>query len=223
MELTAGVYAFPQTIERGETTIYPAAVDTPTGLLLIDTGFPGLADQIEGNLTGAGFDWSDVRGVVLTHQDGDHAGSLATVRDRTDSVVYAHERCAPYVDGRKEPIKSPDGERYPPAPVDVELVDGVRFRTAAGPMEVVFTPGHAPGHVSLHFPEQALLVAGDALTADENGLQGPSERYTLQMGDALASARTLADRDVERTLCHHGGVVDDGASRIAALVDALEG
>ena len=217
MELTAGVYAFPQTIERGDaaTTIYPASVETPKGLVLIDTGFPGLTDQIESNLQEAGFDWEAVRGVVVTHQDGDHAGSLAAVVERTDATVYAHERCAPYVDGREDPIKSPDGERYPPAGVDVELVDGVRFRTAAGPMEAVHTPGHTPGHLSLYFPEQALLIAADALTADETGLQGPSEQYTLDMDEALASARALADREIDRTLCYHGGFVEDGSMRIA--------
>lgn len=220
MELTAGVHAFPQTIDREDTTttIHPAAVETPKGLLLIDTGFEGLTDQIGENLSAAGFDWDDVAGVISTHQDGDHAGSLATVVDRTDAVVYAHERCAPYLDGREEPIKSPEGQRYPPASVDVEVVDGVRFRTAAGPMVVVFTPGHTPGHISLYLPEQSLLLAGDALTAADGQLQGPSEQYTLAMGEALDSVAVFADRDVEQTLCYHGGFVEEGAARIADIV-----
>lgn len=221
MELSAGVHTFPQTIERGDskTTVYPAAVETPKGVLLIDTGFPGLTGQVESNLSDAGFDWDDVTGVVLTHQDGDHAGSLSSVVDRTDATVYAHERCAPYVDGREEPIKSPEGERYPPTGVDVELVDGVTFRTAAGPMEAVFTPGHAPGHVSLYFPEERLLLAADALTADEDGLQGPNEQYTLDIDEALDSLRTLAERDIDSTLCYHGGFVEEGTDRIAELAE----
>jgi glyoxylase-like metal-dependent hydrolase (beta-lactamase superfamily II) len=219
MELTAGLYALPQTVERDdfETTVYPAAVETSKGILLVDTGFPGLTDQVESNLADAGFDWNDVAGVVLTHQDGDHAGSLAAVVDRTDAVVYAHGRCAPYVDGREKPIKSPEGERYPPTDVDVELVDRVTFHTVAGPMKVVFTPGHAPGHVSLYFPDRELLLAGDALTADETGLQGPNEQYTLEMDEALDSVRGLADREIHRTLCYHGGVVEEGTDRIAEL------
>ncbi|MXR50541.1 MBL fold metallo-hydrolase [Halovenus sp. WSH3] len=219
MEITTGVHAVAQTIERENrtTTVHPAAVETPKGVLLIDTGFAGLSDQIEANLDDAGFDWDDVRGVVLTHQDGDHAGSLSTVVDRTDAVVYAHERCAPYVDGREEPIKSPDGERYPPEPVDVELVDGVRYRTAAGPMDVVFTPGHAPGHISLHFPEQGLLLAGDALTAADGRLQGPNEQYTPDVERALASVDALATLDVDRVLCYHGGFVEEGTERIAEI------
>lgn len=223
MALPAGIHALPQTVEQGEqsTTVYPAAVETGDGVILVDTGFPGQADQLESALADAGFDREAVTGIVLTHQDGDHAGSLATVLEKTDAVVYAHERCAPYVDGRKEPIKSPDGERYSPAEVAVELVGGVRFRTTAGPMEVLFTPGHAPGHISLYFPAESVLLAGDALTAADGRLQGPSERYTIEMDDALDSARALADRDIDQVLCYHGGFVEDGDDRIARLVDEL--
>ncbi|MFC7058022.1 MBL fold metallo-hydrolase [Halovenus salina] len=223
MSLPSGVHALPQTVEHGEmtTTVHPAAVETEAGLLLVDVGFPGQTDQIVSALAEAGFDWSSVAGIVLTHQDGDHAGSLASVLDETDAVVYAHEECAPYVDGSKEPIKSPDGERYPPARVDVELVDGVTFQTAAGPMEVVFTPGHAPGHISLYFPDRSFLIAGDALTATDGRLQGPDQRYTPEMDEALGSARDLAERDIDEVLCYHGGPVGDGDERIARLVEEL--
>lgn len=222
MELIDGVYTFPQTIDRGGTdhTIHPAAVGTAKGLLLIDTGYGHAIDQLEAHLDDEGFDWSDVRGVLITHQDGDHAGAAAAVVDRTDAVVYAHERAAPFVDGRKHPIKAPEDERYPPTDVDVELVDGVTFRTDAGPMKVVFTPGHAPGHLSLFLPEGGLLIAADALTADADGLAGPSERFTLEMAEALDSADRLADLEITQTLCFHGGHVDADAAAIRNVVDA---
>jgi glyoxylase-like metal-dependent hydrolase (beta-lactamase superfamily II) len=223
MELTAGVHAFPQTITRDDqdVTIHPAAVETPTGVVLIDVGYPGLTDQVGDNLDGAGFEWADVAAVLLTHHDGDHAGALAEVVDRTGATVYAHRECTPYLDGRKDTVKSPAGQRYDPVPVDVELVDDVRFRTEAGPMDVVFTPGHTAGHVSLHFPEAALLLAADALTADEQGLAGPSEEFTLEMAEALDSAERLAERDVDRILCYHGGPVDADAERIREVVAGM--
>jgi glyoxylase-like metal-dependent hydrolase (beta-lactamase superfamily II) len=223
MELTDGVYAFPQTLTRGDTeqTFSPSAVGTPLGILLVDVGFPGLTDQVESNLAEAGYEWADVHGIVLTHQDGDHAGGLADVLDRTDATVYAHEACAPYVDGREHPIKAGDGERYPAARVDVELVDGVTFHTDAGPMEVVFTPGHAPGHISLFLPEAGLLLAGDATVAADGDLVGPNEQYTPDMASALDSLERLADLSFDRTLCHHGGYVEAGADRLGALAESL--
>lgn len=220
MELTPGVHTLPQTVDRGDrsVTIHPAAVETPTGVVLIDVGYQGAVEELVAALETAGLTLADVRAVVITHQDGDHAGALEEVVDRTGAVVYAHGACAPYVDGRKHPIKAPDDERYPPASVDVELVDGVRFRTDAGPMDVVFTPGHAPGHVSLHFPEQRLLLAADALTADEDGLAGPSEQFTPEMDRALDSAARLADYRIEQILCFHGGAVDADGDGIRAVV-----
>lgn len=221
MELVSGVYTFPQTVtwDETETTIHPAAVETSKGVLLLDTGFTGLTDQIEDNLADVGLDWEAVSGIVITHHDSDHAGSLATVVDRTDAIVCAHGECAPYVDGRKDPLKSPEGERYPPADVDIELVDGVSFNTVVGPMEVLHTPGHTPGHISLHFPDEELLIAADALTADDDRLYGPNEQYTPDMDRALTSVKSLSERQISRTLCYHGGFVDDGATRIAELVD----
>ena len=223
MSLPDGVHAFTQAVEQDgvENTIHPSAVETPKGLLLVDVGYRGSEAQIEANLESAGFEWDNVRAVVLTHQDGDHAGTLSAVVDRTNAVVYAHERCTPYVDGRIHPIKMADGDRYEPVDVDVELVGGVSFRTEAGPMEVVFTPGHTPGHVALYLPEARSLLAGDALTADESGLLGPSEQYTLEMEEALDSAAELATREIETVLCHHGGVVETDGDRIHEIVDSM--
>lgn len=221
MELGSGVYDFPQTVEQGgvETTIHPAAVNTPKGLILIDTGYPCTTEHIEANLDKTGFAWEDVTAILITHQDGDHAGALSEVVDRTDGVVYAHPAAAPYIDGREHPIKSPEDERYQPVDVDVEIVDGVSFRTTAGPMNVVFTPGHTPGHLSLFFPDEQLLLAADALTADDEGLAGPSEQYTPDMTQAVDSASQFTDLEIEHTLCYHGGFVDEGTERITEIVE----
>ncbi len=222
MELATGVYAFPQTFDRNgeEAVINPAAVVTQKGIVLIDVGFPGQADTIESHLRDAGYGWDDVAAVLITHHDGDHAGGLAEVVDRTDAVVYAHTRCAPYVDGREDTIKSPDGERYPPVPVDVELVGGVSFRTTAGPMEVVFTPGHTPGHVSLHIPDAGLVFAADAVVAQNGELVGPNEEFTLDMDTALDSLETLADREFGRILCFHGGLVEADAMQLLDVTES---
>lgn len=223
MELAPGVYAFPQTFDRdGDTAVInPAAVVTPTGVVLIDVGFPGQAETIESHLADAGYRWDDVTAVLITHHDGDHAGGLSAVVDRTDAVVYAHKRCTPYVDGREDTIKSPEGDRYPPVPVDVELVGGVSFRTEAGPMEVVFTPGHTPGHISLHFLDAGLVLAADAIVADEDGLGGPNQEFTLDMDAALDSLELLSEREFDRVLCYHGGLVDEGNERMREVVQTL--
>jgi len=218
MALPTGVHPLTQTVERETETlvIHPAAVETPKGLLLVDVGVAGAFDQVEAELADAGTSVDAVEGIVLTHHDGDHAGALREAVDRTNATVYAHERCAPHVDGREAPVKSPGGERYPPENVDVELVDGVRFRTDAGPMDVVFTPGHAPGHVSLHFPENGFLLAGDALDGTGGALTLPKADFTPDVERAAESARRLAELDVDGILCYHGGLIDADSEDVRA-------
>ena len=225
MELTDGVCALELSMDRGDEQfrIHPAAVETPKGLLLVDVGLPSQTDELATALDDHGFGLADVRAVVLTHHDGDHAGGLAAVTERADDpVVYAHEAATPYVDGRQFPLKTDaDAERYPAVPVDVELRDGVTFRTDAGPMRAVFTPGHAPGHLAFHFPEAGVLLAADALRSEGGTLSGPSERFTPDQSEATRSVGRLAELDASSILCYHGGPIEAGAEDIGRVYDSL--
>ncbi|MEF8840727.1 MAG: MBL fold metallo-hydrolase [Haloarculaceae archaeon] len=221
MDLPERVHHLPLDLEYDgrELTVNPCAVETERGLLLVDVGPVGALDELEAELADAGFGLEDVTTVLLTHQDADHAGSLAALQDRIDAVTVASERAAAVIAGRDPPRGSdPGDDRYPPARVDLELEGGGTFHSLAGPARVVPTPGHTPGHVSVYLPEARFLVAADVLTADEDGLQGPSPEMSEDMDVALESAGRLAELDVERTLCYHGGPVDAGSDRIADVV-----
>ena len=214
-----GLHALPITVDYGgrELTITPALVETERGLVLIDAGSEGTVDSLRTHLRSLGYGLEDVWLVVLTHHDGDHAGGLADLLEHTDAVVAAHREEAPYVTGERDPIKG-DGDRYPPVDVDLELAGGVRIPTLAGPMEVVETPGHTPGHISLYFPENGLLLAGDALVADlDDPLSGPKPRFTSDMDRALESVEKLAALEIDHVVCYHGGYVDRGSERIREI------
>lgn len=223
MEITENVYTLPVTIGSGDQsrTFTPTAVDTEEGLILVDTTLPGHASDLEAALAEHGFGYEDVHLVVLTHHDGDHAGALAGVQAKTDAPTVAHWAEAPYVDGRKFPIKASD-ERYPTARVDIEAIDGVGFTTADGPLELVETFGHTVGHCSLYLPEEELLIAGDALTAADGELQGPAEQHTPEMEQAMESVAKLSELDVSHTVCFHGGYVEQGSERMHEIVEQAE-
>lgn len=222
MQLDDGLHAFDLSISRnGQTaTFHPGAVETDRGLVLLDVGYPDTLDQLEAHLAAVGHDWSGVWAVLLTHQDADHAAALSEVVDRADPIVFAHPDCAPYVDGRLDPIKG-GGDRYPPVPVDVEVTDGTTLRTDAGPMALIHTPGHAPGHLSCYLPQAKLLFAADALTAAEGELAGPNEEFTADLPRAIESVGRLAEEDIERTVCYHGGLVERGTGMIARVWQRL--
>lgn len=219
--IASGVHTLPLDFEWDGTTrtIHPAVVETASGLILVDTGLPDHVNSIDSLLTAAGFAFADVQLVVLTHQDVDHAGGLDAVRERSGATTLAHTADAPFIAGERELLKGGD---YPPVSVDIELVDGVTISTAAGPMRVVATPGHSPGHISLHLPDERLLIAGDAITA-EDAFDGPNEAATPDMARAIDSIGRLAELDVVRTLCFHGGLVEHDPDRIAAIHESLRG
>jgi glyoxylase-like metal-dependent hydrolase (beta-lactamase superfamily II) len=224
MSTPPGIFELTIRYDRGDhdLVVHPVAVETDRGVVLVDLGLPGSLGKLREALDTVDYALSEVVAVVLTHHDADHAGALAEFREESDALVLAHEREAPYVDGREFPVKAdPGGDRYPPATVDLELAGGETLHTRAGPARIVETPGHTPGHVSLHFPDHRFLVAGDAVVADhdDDHLHGPKPQFTPDLDRAYDSVRTLADLDIDRTLCYHGGLVDEGTERLAELAD----
>jgi glyoxylase-like metal-dependent hydrolase (beta-lactamase superfamily II) len=223
MQLADHVHALPTVFEFNgrEMTVHPVAIETPRGLLLLDAGPAGVTDQLADGLAEHGHGLADVAYLVLTHQDFDHVGGAAAVVEAAGPVVLAHADDAPFVDGTRDLLKSPGGVEIPydPVPVDVELQDGERFRTDAGPLEAIFTPGHTPGHTSFYLSDERLLLTGDAMNSSD-GLGLPPVEATPDMDEAKQSIRRLADLDVERVHCYHGGPVEAGPKEIEAVADA---
>ncbi|HET7323291.1 MAG TPA: MBL fold metallo-hydrolase [Halococcus sp.] len=211
------VLALDVTIEDREMTLNLSAIETEGGLLLLDTGLPDTTAQLTERLEAAGFGLSDIGMVLITHEDIDHAGGLTSVVEESGATVLAHERDAPTIDGRSDP-RNPARD-YPRGRVDIELGGEATFNTRAGPARVIETPGHTTGHVSIYLPDERFLVSADALTADEDGLAGPRPDASEDMDRALSSVERLADLDIDRVLCYHGGFAEEGDERIAEIAN----
>ena len=66
------------------------------------------------------------------------------------------------------------GLAHPTAAVDGTLVDGQVLEVGVLRVEVIATPGHAPGAVCLYVPALGLLFSGDTLFAGGPGATGRS-------------------------------------------------
>ena len=236
------LYALPLTTEmmNGPTALNLALIlDEQHGPTLVDTGVPGQLDALEAALAEVSLKVADLRRVILTHQDLDHIGSLAEVVRVSGAEVLAHAEDAPYIEGRLPLLKLPPPEQreamlaamppqareafsqpLTPVTVDRTLEDGERLELAGG-VQVVFTPGHTPGHISLYLERSRALISGDALTSSEGRLLGPPERATPDMAEAHASVVKLAQLDVGTILTYHGGVVEDGGAQLKKLAAEL--
>jgi len=97
---------------------------------------------------------------------------------------------------------------------DVEhvLKGGERLPDCGG-INILHTPGHTAGHISLHLPQKKTLIAGDAiLSAGEHLVVSPT--YLCSDPDAASESvhRLIAmNLDLERVLVGHGDDVYEGA------------
>ncbi len=169
---------------------------------IVDTGQAGTALPIQDGLEVLGLDWDAVSSVILTHRHPDHVGSLDDVAARAAQA------------------------RLLAGEADIRAIAGPRPVAAIGngsrvmDMEVLETPGHTPGHVSVFDPATRLLVAGDALTGTEDGgVAGPNPSFTPDMDLATTSAASLATLRPDVILFGHGppASVDAAAGLDAAV------
>ena len=84
-------------------------------------------------------------------------------------------------------------------PVATALDEGDVLPLLSG-ARVVHTPGHTPGSISLLFPEEGVLIVGDAVQRYHDRLTLPSRWFSSDMEVAKASVRKLAELDFE-TIC----------------------
>ncbi|UUZ89966.1 MBL fold metallo-hydrolase [Paenibacillus sp. P25] len=194
--------------------------------VLIDAGMPGMAGQIREAMSRAGVPFDRLKAVILTHQDIDHIGSLPEILEEAGEriEVYAHELDQPYIEGDLPLIKTdlsrigkglealPEKvknsiialcENPPKAKVNHVLEHG-QVLPFCGGVQVLFTPGHTPGHISLYLQRSKTLIAGDAIEAVNGSLKAPHPHNTPDMETALRSLEQLRELEVDLVICYHG-------------------
>lgn len=107
-------------------------------------------------------EWS-VEKILLTHSHFDHVGGLAEIKELSNAPISIHPEAVPMLEnavlaGNMWQISIP----VPPPP-DTLLNDGDTIELGELQLEVLFTPGHAPGHVCFYLRSESVLFDGDVL------------------------------------------------------------
>jgi len=213
---------------------------------LIDTGM-NTSDSVaafKGALDEIGIAPSDIDRIVCTHHHVDHYGTSGPYRELAEAEVHLHpleaERAEAHTGIREHkdflarhgvPAAAPDGQQpdparffhlvYKPAVPDRLLADGDEIPLGDGRvLEVVWTPGHTPGHCCLLLQPDGVLFVGDHLLPkitphvgiQPNGPENP-------LGDFLASHMKIERLDARLVGPAHGGVYEDHRRRARQLID----
>jgi hydroxyacylglutathione hydrolase len=176
-------------------------------LLIVDPG-----EEPERILAAVEASGAAVEAIILTHCHFDHIGAVAPVARATGAPVYCPEIEVPVLADIMAYVPWAGFGPYESYEADEIVSGGETLELAGMEIEVVFTPGHSPGHVTYAVKGEPAIFSGDVL------FQGSVGRVDLPGGDGptlLASIAKLMDAYPEETVVHpgHMGLTTLGAER----------
>ena len=176
-------------------------------LLVVDPGEE--AERILAAIEATG---ASVEAILLTHCHFDHVGAVAPVARATGAPVYCPEIEVPVLADIMAYVPWAGFGPYESYEADEVVRGGETLELAGLELDVVFTPGHSPGHVTYAVRGEEAIFSGDVL------FQGSVGRVDLPGGDGptlLASIGKLLDAYPDETVVHpgHMGLTTLGAER----------
>jgi hydroxyacylglutathione hydrolase len=150
--------------------------------------------------------------ILLTHTHFDHVGAVAPVARATGAPVYCPRIEVPVLQDVMAFVPWPGFGPYESWDPEHTVQGGETLALAGLTFDVLFTPGHSPGHVTYAVCDEGALFSGDVL------FQGSVGRVDLPGGDGPTLMRSIAmllERFDDATTVHpgHMGVTTLGRER----------
>jgi hydroxyacylglutathione hydrolase len=164
--------------------------------LIIDPGDE--ADKLIGAIEALG---AQLDGILLTHTHFDHVGAVAPVARATGAEVWVPKMEAFVLADIMSFVPWPGFGPFESYDAEHTLEGGERLELAGFEIDVLFTPGHSPGHVTFSIPDERAIFSGDVLFRQSIG------RTDLPGGDhgtLLESIRGLVESLPGDTDVHPG-------------------
>ena len=173
--------------------------------LIVDPGDE--ADRLLAAIDGLGV---TLEAILLTHTHFDHVGAVAPVARATGAPVHCPKLEVPVLQDIMAFVPWPGFGPYESWDPEETVEGGERLELAGFEIDVLFTPGHSPGHVT--YATDGALFSGDVL------FQGSVGRTDLPGGDwptLAASIQSLLDahEDDTQVFPGHMGVTTLGLER----------
>ncbi len=195
-----------------------------SGCILLDTGVPGSEQKIAKGLRKAGYDFRDIKLIVVTHAHVDHAGAAGPMRKLSKAPVVGHANDLKYFRGEAQITYCPTGlagrlfyrtplphEKYETFSPELLLQEGDEYPLSAFGFDgrILHTPGHTAGSISLEINQKAfvgdmaasgILIGG--ILCNRRPIQPPFEDDARTV---IASLQQMLRQGNEEFYLGHGG------------------
>jgi glyoxylase-like metal-dependent hydrolase (beta-lactamase superfamily II) len=137
-------------------------------IFLVDSGVAGAEAMVIDYLAATGRRPEEIRRLLLTHSHPDHLGGAAAIRRLSGCEVAAHPAEREWMEdtelqATQRPVPGFRQLVGGPVRVDRQLAEGEKIALDDLTLEVLHTPGHSPGSLSLYLAADRLLISGDAV------------------------------------------------------------
>lgn len=222
-----------------ESNVYLIKGDT--GWLLVDTGWddPKTLRVFEEEIKKIGISFQEITQIIVTHFHYDHLGLAGKLGQLSGAKVALHQNERRFIELRDIPNEQkirvmkewlskhgfPENEipdyvfSIDMESPDIYLYGNEQINTGFFNFEIIWTPGHSPGHICLYERTKRLLLSGDHLIAEITPqISALPLLVNNPLKDYLNSLKDLRTLDVQFVLPGHGNHFDYFKRRIDEIL-----
>jgi metallo-beta-lactamase class B len=202
-------------------------ITTPAGNILLDTGYPDMASQIESNIKTLGFKLEDTKILINSHAHIDHGGGMAEFKTATGGQLVAMAEDAPYFEsGGHNDVLFGDRNLFPPVHIDRVIHDRDTVTLGGTTLTAHLTPGHTPGNTTWTMVTQDkgksynVVFFGIVTPFPNTNLSAPNPAYPNMAADWAKTMKVLPTLPCDVFLASNGSFYDMAKKHDAMMQNA---